>query len=448
MPETTSETTIPLPMTLAAPASPPRAKKRRRELTNAQRVEIRQFFYDESHAKPSQKEVIEWFEKQHYHTLTQSQVSKILSDQYSFLDDKNWRDKGRNISADYPDLEDMLHHWEQAANRSGRLTITGEILQQMALKFWFRLPQYSTLEPPKFSNGWLHGFKARYNIKRRKKHGQGAEVDRMQLELDLAEIRTICDQYPLCDIFNMDETALNYKASPETSLSSELIPGGKINKERITACFCCNADGSQKMDPWFIGTAKNPRSFGTGKNHIEVHNLGLIWRANKKAWMTGPLFREYLRWFNIQMTGRKTLLLLDGFSSHHAGVDLLETQEIELTNVRVEFLPANTTSICQPLDQGIIRTFKAHYKRRWLQYQLDNYEAGEDPHKKMNVLQALRWATQAWQEGVTSTTITNCWLKSRVLKGQMTPPTRWKAQQMGWEEAVKQDEALYDKDNM
>jgi hypothetical protein len=99
----------------------------------------------------------------------------------------------------------------------------------------------------------------------------------------------------------------------------------------------------------------------------------------------------------------------------------------------------------KPNYQGIIRTFKAHYKRRWLQYQLDHYEAGEDPHKKMNVLQALRWATEAWQEGVTSTTITNCWLKSRVLKGQMTPPTRWKAQQMGWEEGVKQDVALYDK---
>src|SRR5436189_3042124 len=130
--------------------------------------------------------------------------------------------------------------------------------------------------------------------------------------------------------------------------------------------------------------------------------------------MTANLFREYLRWFNQQMTGRKVLLLLDGFSAHQAGLDLLEAQDIKLSNVRVEFLPANTTSICQPLDQGIIRTFKAHYKRRWLQYQLDNYEAGEDPHKKMNVLQALRWATEAWQEGVTSTTIANCWLKSRV----------------------------------
>jgi DDE superfamily endonuclease len=89
------------------------------------------------------------------------------------------------------------------------------------------------------------------------------------------------------------------------------------------------------------------------------------------------------------------LLLLDDFSSHRAGVDLLETLDVELINVRVEFLPANTISVCQPLDQGIIRTFKACYQKHWLRYQLDNYEAGEDPHKKMNVLQALGWATEA-----------------------------------------------------
>jgi hypothetical protein len=79
-----------------------------------------------------------------------------------------------------------------------------------------------------------------------------------------------------------------------------------------------------------------------------------------------------------------------------------------------------------------------------LQYQLDNYEAGEDPHKKMNVLEALRWAIEAWREDVTETTIVNCWLKSRVLKGQMMPPTKWQAQQMGWQEAVKRDEDSYD----
>src|SRR6266480_3553780 len=114
----------------------------------------------------------------------------------------------------------------------------------MAARFWLKLPQYSSLEPPKFSIGWLAGFKARHNIKRRKKHGQVAEVDKMQMELDLAEIRDICDLYQMADIFNMDEIALNYRASPDNSLSFEVVPGSKLKKERITICFCYNADGT------------------------------------------------------------------------------------------------------------------------------------------------------------------------------------------------------------
>ena len=45
--------------------------------------------------------------------------------------------------------------------------------------------------------------------------------------------------------------------------------------------------------------------------------------------------------------------------------------------------------------------------------------------------------------GVTETTIANCWLKSRVLSGQMMPPPKWQAQRMKWDEALKQDEDSY-----
>jgi len=69
------------------------------------------------------------------------------------------------------------------------------------------------------------------------------------MKKDLQEIRKICDSYPLLDIFNMDEAALNYKASPSSSLFSQPVAGGKMKKEQITVNFCCNADGSEKMDP-------------------------------------------------------------------------------------------------------------------------------------------------------------------------------------------------------
>lgn len=108
-------------------------------------------------------------------------------------------------------------------------------------------------------------------------------MDKIQIKLNLVEIRDIYTLYSLPDIFNIDKTALNYKASPDSSLSLESILGSKINKERITANFCYNADGSQKLNSQFISIVKNSRSFGVGKNYIKIYNLGLIQRANKKA---------------------------------------------------------------------------------------------------------------------------------------------------------------------
>jgi hypothetical protein len=111
---------------------------------------------------------------------------------------------------------------------------------------------------------------------------------------------------------------------------------------------------------------------------------------------------------------RKVLLLLDNFSGHELGVELVGGKQ-GLSNVRVEWLPPNTTSHWQPLDQGIIASFKTIYRKEWILYMLRQYEANKDPNKTVNLLKAIQWTRKAWDQ-VTDTTIQRCWWKSTIIK--------------------------------
>ncbi|XP_023232690.1 tigger transposable element-derived protein 1-like [Centruroides sculpturatus] len=63
------------------------------------------------------------------------------------------------------------------------------------------------------------------------------------------------------------------------------------------------------------------------------------------------------------------------------------------SRVKVVFLPPNTTSLLQPMDQGVIKTFKAYYTRRSFVYlheamRQNNVLSVKDFWKQFNVLDA------------------------------------------------------------
>jgi hypothetical protein len=355
----------------------------------------------------TQKDLREWFKDTYDHTLSSGLISDILSRKYDYLDADSLpsRDAKRQRRENWPELENALFEW--IIRVEGQIPISAEIIRRKAQSFWEKI--YPGQEMPTFSNGWLHNFQTRRSVRWYRQHGEEGGV-LAQADQEMLEIRQVLSAYSLKDQFNCDETGLFWKQTPARSLSTRQLPGRKKDKARITALFCCNADGSEKLRPWFIGTAKNPRAFRAAG--VNIQNLNLIWRSNQKAWITAAIFIDFLRWFDRQMSGRNVVLLMDNFSAHQAAVTEIQSSGYPLQNTLIIWLPANSTSRYQPLDQGIIFCWKSYWKRYWIRFILQEFELNRDPVASMNVLRAIRWGIQSWEFDLSGQVIQNCFRKA------------------------------------
>ncbi|CAB4392444.1 unnamed protein product [Rhizophagus irregularis] len=89
--------------------------------------------------------------------------------------------------------------------------------------------------------------------------------------------------------------------------------------------------------------------------------------------------------------------------------------DIKLTNVKLVYLPPNTTSHLQPMDAGIIQSFKAKYKWEFCRHLIHQFDRGIDREKnKLNVKEAIDQIAESWNN-VTEITIQNCWKKTGIL---------------------------------
>ena len=193
---------------------------------------------------------------------------------------------------------------------------------------------------------------------------------------------------------------------PDWGLADKKSSGVKGKKVWLTYLFMSNADGSEKLPPLIIGKAKKPRAF---QNKTGTQ-LGFYYRNNAKAWMTADLYQEWLRQWDRELGARKRkiILLQDNFSGHIIPDGL--------QNICVVNFEPNLTAHVQPMDQGIIRCFKAHYRAKYIQQAIDRYDTGVTPSEiyDINQLQVMQLADLAWRE-VDTTTIRHCWHKAGIL---------------------------------
>ncbi|UYV79285.1 hypothetical protein LAZ67_17001909 [Cordylochernes scorpioides] len=145
-----------------------------------------------------------------------------------------------------------------------------------------------------------------------------------------------------------------------------------------------------------IGKSAKPRCFRNFSPHFYC-----TYTTNSKAWMTSSIFQEWLLQFNKQLVseGRRILLLLDNATSHCVPND-------GLSNIKIHFLPPNMTASLQPLDIGIIKSFKAQYRKLHLQKMVELADAHLPTELRLDY--AVRYCKMAW-DSVSPDSISNCW---------------------------------------
>ena len=82
------------------------------------------------------------------------------------------------------------------------------------------------------------------------------------------------------------------------------------------------------------------------------------YKSKKKSWMNSEIFEEWFCKLDQKFCAhdQKIALIIDNCPAHPSISNL--------TNIQIVFLPPNTMSILQPMDQGVICSLKAHYRGR------------------------------------------------------------------------------------
>lgn len=204
--------------------------------------------------------------------------------------------------------------------------------------------------------------------------------------------------------------------SSKTFISQEekKAPGFKAAKDWLTHSLGGNAEGDLKLKPFLIYQSENPRALkGFTKAQLPV-----VWKSNKKAWLTSSLFQDYVcgylspaleEYAAAKNIANRFLLIIDNAPSHPRAM------EDWAENIEVLFMPPNTTSLIHPMDQTVIATFRAYYQRHTMAQLVQALDSNPDLTIqeywcRYNIKKGIDNITVVWNE-VDAKTMNVAWSK-------------------------------------
>ncbi|XP_069168380.1 tigger transposable element-derived protein 7-like [Procambarus clarkii] len=329
--------------------------------------------------------------------------------------------------AKYTDLDSAVFKWF-TQHRAKGIAVSVDSIRNAAE----RLAEKLNIDNFKASTGWVCRFKERHGIINKKICGEALSADVGSINAFKYKLsqHMVSNNLSWFQVYNADETGFNWKCLQKNTLASRLeesIPGRKVSKERISALLCGNADGSHRTKCAIVGKSANPRALKNCMNRLPV-----VYYNTKNACFTQIIFED---WFQnhfckevrkhqinergIRPADVKAMLLVANAPAHP--IAKLTSPDGKITCMA---LPPNTTSLIQPMDQGVIYALKRLYKRAMNVEIMEVLLSQEDERlnkdtkasrtlenfKKYSIKDAIYiWAKQ-WNE-LKVTTLKNAWNK-------------------------------------
>ena len=145
-----------------------------------------------------------------------------------------------------------------------------------------------------------------------------------------------------------------------------------------------NAAVEKVIEPIVIWRSAKRRFFKNLFNPKRPYDMHYY--SSQKSWMTSEIMDSVLTKINRKMTAAKRnfLLFMDNAPCHP------ENFFVSYLNIKVVFLPKNTTSILQPLDPGIIRNFKVKHRKRLFKFVISRTDGNRKASEIIQVVDVLK----------------------------------------------------------
>ncbi|XP_070518649.1 uncharacterized protein [Cardiocondyla obscurior] len=250
------------------------------------------------------------------------------------------------------------------------------ILHDIKLRLW-ALEAKNQVDLLKFkaSKWWIWKFKNVHRIVSRKITISRTRVTLESIEnlRDIAEslVSNVKSSIPVIrveEIYNADESGFNLKIHSGRTLA-------KIGMKTVEATFqsvsatthsytimlIISASGSL-LSPLYLVLKESTGTFGPRMEESLFRSVNIYIQASKSEKLTSEHFKTWFSEVSLPNTGRKSMLLLDSWTSHCPS----QLQQLNPKEKEVQFatIPKKTTGMIQPLDvfgfriwKNFVRTF-------------------------------------------------------------------------------------------